>query len=355
MRKVLAGRAMRVIYLLPILPPMHPECEAISQEIALLRSRFDGRVVYVNPNGRLRLPLPRLAFGLSQLPDLRRQDDDVSLYHFYNPDPFAFPFLLALRRPVVYTIASGVGERPPNLSFLRRMAVVAVPDPRSLARLQAWGLENCLLQRPGIDTSRFTHSPQPLGPDEPCRLVVASAPWTEAQFASKGFDALLAAAEQAPELRLTLLWRGVLVDELHARLRTHGLEDRVEVIDGPTDVNAVLARAHGAALLATRPGIVKSYPHSLLDSLAAGKPVLVSRAIPLADYVAKTGCGVLVDEVTPAAVLAGVAKLRTQYDGYRRAAEKMGRRDFSLTGALDSAAAVYQAAQARSDRSRRAA
>ncbi|HXF61803.1 MAG TPA: glycosyltransferase [Caldilineaceae bacterium] len=346
---------MSIVYLLPMLPSVHPDCEAISQEIALLRSRFDGAVIHVNPNGRSPLPLPRLAFGLTQLPDLRRQDDRVLLYHFYNPDPFPFPFLLALRRPVVYTIASGVEKRRPNLAFLRRMAVVTVPDARSLAQLQGWGLKNCLLQRPGIDTSRFTHSPQPLGPGEPCRLVVASAPWTEAQFASKGFDTLLATAERTPDLHLTLLWRGVLVDELRARLRIHRLETRVEVIDGPADMNKVLARAHATALLATKPGIVKSFPHSLLDSLAAGKPVLVSRAIPMADYVAETGCGVVIDEVTPAAVLAGLAMLRAGYDGYRRAAEMVGQRDFSPAAALDSAAAIYQAAQSWSAHSGRSA
>lgn len=338
---------MKIVYLLPILPPRHPDCEALSQEIALLQRRFGGRVVYVNPNRHLPLPVPRLAFGLAQLPGLRRSADDETIYHFFNPDPFAFPFLMGLRRPVVYTIASGVGDRRPNVAFLRRMAVVTVPDARSLARLQAWGVDHVRLQRPGIDTARFTHHPLPLPPDGPIRIVVASAPWTPAQFASKGFDTLLAAAQQMPDLHLTLLWRGVLVDQLQARIRHAGVGDRVQVIDGPVDVNAVLARAHAAALLAAQPGIVKSYPHSLLDALAAGKPVLISRAIPMADYVSETGCGVVVDTVTPQAVRAGLTALRAGYDAYRRAAETVGRRDFAPDAALDAAAAIYQAAQAQ--------
>lgn len=337
---------MNPVYLLPILPPRHPECEALSQEIALLQSRFGGRVVFVNPNRHLPLPIPRLGFGLAQLPSLRRAETDSTLYHFFTPDAFAYPFLLGLRRPVVYTIASGVDTQQPNLGFLRRMAVVAVPDARSLARLQAWGLDNVYLQRPGIDTTRFTHHPLTPAVGEPLRVVVASAPWTPAQFASKGFDALLAAARQMPELHLTLLWRGVLVDEIRTRIASAGVGTQVEVMDGPVDVNAVLARAHAAALLATRPGLVKSYPHSLLDALAAGKPVLISQAIPMADYVAATGCGVVVDSVTPQAVCAGLAALRAGYEGCRRAAETVGRRDFSQAAALDAAAAIYQRAQA---------
>lgn len=341
-----AGSAMKLVYLLPILPPRHPECEAYSQEIALLQSRFGGHVVFVNPNRHLPVPAPRLAFGLAQLPSLRRAETGETIYHFFNPDPFAFPFLLGLRRPVVYTVAGGVETQRPNLGFLRRMAVVAVPDARSLARLQAWGLDNVALQRPGIDTARFAHHPMALAAGDPCRVVVASAPWTRAQFATKGFDALLAAAQQMPDLHLTLLWRGVLVDEIRARVEAAGLGAQVQVIDGPVDVNAALARAHAAALFAARPGLVKSYPHSLLDALAAGKPVLTSRAIPMADYVAETGCGVAVENVTPDAICAGLAALRAGYDGYRRVAETVGRRDFSQAVALDAAAAIYQTAQA---------
>lgn len=348
---------MKLVYLLPILPPRHPQCEAYSQEIALLQSRFGGRVVFVNPNQgtgalRLPLPLPRLVFGLAHLPGLRRAETPDTLYHFFNPDPFAFPFLLGLRRPVVYTIAGGVTAPRPNLGFLRRMAVVSVPDTRSLARLQTWGLDNVHLQRPGIDTDRFSHHPLPTAPGDPCRVVVASAPWTEAQFASKGFDALLTVAQQQPDLHLTLLWRGVLLEEILRRVQAAGLADRVEVLDGPVDVNAVLGRAHAAALFAAHPGIVKSYPHSLLDSLAAGKPVMTSRAIPMADYVAETHCGVVVDAVTPQAIGAGLSELCAGYDTYRRAAEMVGRRDFSQNAALDAAAAIYQTAQSKAASSR---
>ena len=38
------------------------------------------------------------------------------------------------------------------------------------------------------------------------------------QFAVKGFDALLDAARIVPDLHLTLLWRGVLTDEIRQRI-----------------------------------------------------------------------------------------------------------------------------------------
>ena len=333
---------MSIVYLLPILPPKSPQAEALSQEIALLRGHFGGELVYVNPNARLpRTLVPRLGFGWANLPNLWQRGRKARAYHFFNPDPFPFPFLLALRRPLVYTITSGISETRPNLAFFRRMAAITVPDERSLRQLQRWGLTNIYRQPPGIVTQHFTHHPMPLGDGAPLRLLVASAPWTAAQFTSKGFDALLATAQARPDLHLTLLWRGVLGDEIRRRVAALGVGTRVTVVDATVDVNATLASVHAAALFATAPGIVKSYPHSLLDALAAGKPVLVSRAIAMSDYVDANGCGVVVETVTPAAIATALGQLRRNYATYARAAATVGQRDFAAATLLDAMQRIY--------------
>lgn len=344
---------MSVAYLLPILPPREPGMEAVSQEIAAFREAFGGPLCYVNPNRHLpRTLIPRLLFGWSDLPHLRRLGHKVELYHFFNPDPFPYPFLLALPRPVVYTINGGLAQAAPRpspftLALLRRMAVVAAPDERTQTQLARWGLTNVALQQPGIDTTRFHHRPLPLGPHDPIRLLVASAPWTLDQFTGKGFDALLAAAAARPDLHLTLLWRGLHTQEIHRRVAAQGLAERVRVMDQAVDVDAELGRVHAAALLPVQPGLVKSYPHSLLDSLAAGKPVLVSKLLPMADYVARTGCGVVVDPVTPAGIGAALDHLRAGYPRFAEAAQQAGQVDFTLARARAAAAAIY--ARARGD------
>jgi glycosyltransferase involved in cell wall biosynthesis len=341
---------MSNIYLLPTLPPKSDKTEAIAQELELLRRNFGGEIVYVNPNLTLPRPLiPRLGFGWHTLAQLYRLAQTADRFHFFNPDPFPYPFLLALPKPVIYTITAGVEERP-NLAYFRRMSLITVPDERSLARLQSWGLRNVALQRPGIAIQRFSHQPLPLNMGEPLRLLVASAPWTPAQFRSKGFDALLAAAQKAPDLQLTLLWRGLLVEEIRRRIAALGLEERVTVIDQTVDVNAMLAQVHAAAIFATAPGIIKSYPHSLLDALAAGKPVLLSRTIAMADYVERECCGVVVDAVTPEAILTALAELRAHYALYAHNAAGAGQRDFGEAAALEAAAAIYAAAGQRAKR-----
>jgi glycosyltransferase involved in cell wall biosynthesis len=331
---------MNVLYHLTVLPPKIPEAEALSQEIAALRSRFKGDLVYLNPNVRSPVYLPRLLFGLPKLRALRAREREVQLHHVYNPDPFPFPILRCLQRPVIYTITSGVGERL-RPGFFNGLAAVTVADERSLTRLVSNGVKNGVLVRPGIDTSRFTCSPLPLRSD--IRLMVGSAPWTPAQFQTKGVEALLAAASQNPRLHLVFLWRGVLAETMVERVRRLDLAKQVTIIDELVDVNRVLAGVHAGITLAAKPGLIKSYPHSLLDSLAAGKPVLVSRAIPMADYVEATGCGRVIDRVGPADILTAVDALVRDYAALQKTARQVGQRDFRQEAMIASYQNVYEA------------
>jgi glycosyltransferase involved in cell wall biosynthesis len=120
------------------------------------------------------------------------------------------------------------------------------------------------------------------------------------------------------------------------------LENQVTVINRLVDVNSILAGVHASITLATSPGIVKSYPHSLLESLAAGKPVLVSRAIPMADYVEQTGCGLVVENLTPTDVLAGIQRLVTGYTGLEEAARRVGKESFSQEKMIASFRRLYE-------------
>jgi hypothetical protein len=138
------------------------------------------------------------------------------------------------------------------------------------------------------------------------------------------------------------LWRGVLVDEMERRMRGARVGQQVEVINKRVDVNQVLSTVHGSIALATDPAIIRPYPHSLLESLAAGKPVLVSKEIPMSDYVAHTGCGVMVESTESAAILAAVNSFADRYAQLQRAALEVGQRDFAQERMLTSFQVVYE-------------
>jgi glycosyltransferase involved in cell wall biosynthesis len=322
------------------LPPKLPGTEASLQELNMLKDHFGGEVVFINPNQRSSIYLPRLLFGFHLLKQIRAKEKSLQAHHLYNADPFPFPVLHWLRQPVIYSISSGVGNRRPDISFFSSLAAVTVSDERSLQRLQSWGLKNVHLVRPSIDSSRFTHTPLSLKSE--IRLMVGSAPWTKSQFQSKGFDGLLEAAQQMPNLRLVCLWRGLLVEEMDRRVRQMKLESQVEIINKKVNVNQILASVHGSITLVTDPVIIRSYPHSLMESLAAGKPVIVSRSIPMSDYVETNQCGIVAEMVTPGGIVNAIEMLIDNYSNFQLNAERIGARDFSQQDMIDSFQQVYQ-------------
>jgi glycosyltransferase involved in cell wall biosynthesis len=322
------------------LPPKVPGTEASLQELNTLKDHFGGEVVFINPNQNSPVYLPRLLFGFHLLREIKAKENNFQAHHLYNADPFPFPVLRWLRRPVIYSISSGVGNQRPNIDFFNSLAAVTVSDERSLQRLQSWGLKNVHLVYPSIDSNRFTHTPLSL--DSEIKLMVGSAPWMKSQFQSKGIDALLEAAQQMPNLRLVCLWRGLLVEQMEHRIQQMKLENQVEIINKKVDVNQILAGVHGSITLVTDPAIIRSYPHSLMESLAAGKPVIVSRSIPMSDYVEQNQCGAVAETVTSGEILKAIKTLTRNYTNFQQNAQHVGAHDFSPQIMINSFQQVYE-------------
>jgi glycosyltransferase involved in cell wall biosynthesis len=340
-----------VLYLVPTPPPVYPETEAYRQEIEALRARTGGRLVYINANRFLPrgcpFQIPRPFFGLLELPWLLATRGSSRLVQIYSPTLYPYPVLRALGRPVIYNLTGGSLPDSVDSGFFRRLGVVTVASDVLAERLRSLGDFPVRTVKPGVDTSRFAPTKLPLEGD--LHVLLASAPWTLEQFQVKGLDALLEVVAQDQRLRLTVLFRGMLFSEMVSRVRHAGVEDRVRVLDGPEDVSDILMGVHATVNLATTADVVKAYPHSLMESLAAGKPVVVSRAIPMSSYVEEQGVGTVVEEVSVSHLLTALDQLR---QGYREAALKaaeVGQKDFELEGLVSSFQAVHRELLERED------
>jgi glycosyltransferase involved in cell wall biosynthesis len=318
--------------------------EAVVQEVELLRAHFGGEVVALLPPFEPRAMRARPLYGWHRLPAILRLEQRCDLHHVYNSDLYLFPILRLLRKPIVYTVVSGLRPRFQTRSVraLRRLRGVAVPALHDVSVLEDLGLRNVRVVRPGIDVARFRQTPPPTGRE--FVLLAGSAPWIEEQFRSKGFETLFRVAEHTPWLRLILLWRGRLRDELQRRLARARLIDRVDVIDEWVDVNEVLARAHAAIVLARTPDLIKAFPHSLIEALACGRPAVTNACVPMADYLLATGTGEVAEAVSERAVLAAIERLKTDYAARQARAVEVGPRDFSREGLIAAYHALYEAA-----------
>lgn len=332
---------MRVLYLISAPAPAVEGTDAVVQEAEMLRARFGGERAHLAPSPRPGSRLPRPLYGLQMLPSLKRLERLVDLHHVYHAELFPFPVLRFLRKPVVYTVVSGLDpERVPRARFLARLGAIALPTSRDRERLLTAGFTRGHVVPAGIDVSRY--GCKPTEPRGTFVLLVGSAPWTREQFRTKGLDALLELARRTPSLRLVLLWRGWLLAELRQRIESLGVAEQVEVVNERVDVAPLLGRVHAAAVLAEEGRLVKAFPHSLLEALACGRPVLLNDRIAMADYVDETACGCIVGGIDVDALQEGLRRLEEGYDRFQANARRAGRRDFSQERLVECYRGIYE-------------
>ena len=318
-------------------------CDAVVQNVHALQSQVPGsQINHLYPGKKPGTRLPRRWWGVQQLSKLRRTQAKFQLHHIFNPDFYPFAVLRWLNQPIIFTAVTGLGQTSQQTAqqLAAKVHTLVVPTQADQQRLHGWGIDNTAVIRTGIETTKFHFQPPP--EDAPFTVLMGSAPWTEAQFHSKGIDTLLAAAQERPDLHLIFLWRGLLLAEMQQRIQAAGLARRVTILNEQVDVNEVLANVHAAVVLAEDQTLVKAFPHSLLESLAAGKPVLVSQSLALANYVQENQCGVVVTAVTPPAFLHALDQLLANYPHYQQNARGVGSRDFSQAQFMQAYTALYQ-------------
>jgi glycosyltransferase involved in cell wall biosynthesis len=332
---------MSILYLLTAPPPLFEGTDAVQQDVAVLRGAFGGKLLNLSPLKTSTRRFPKQLFGLHNIKELRASESRCKVNHVFFPTPYAFPVLRLLRNPIVYTVGGSLdaNRRPRARSQLAKLRAIVVSSERDAGILESWGLRNYAVIPPGIDASGLTPSKLPLGRE--LTLLMASAPWIRRQFELKGIDLLLATAAELPWLRLLLLWRGVLADELAMRVRRFGLEQRVEIVNRRVDINGYIERAHATVLLAKHGGIVKSFPHSLVESLMAGKPVLLSDTIAMSDYVSKHRCGVVLGRMEVAGLAAAIDILACDYEALACNAAQVAPAEFSIERMIESHRRLY--------------
>jgi len=333
---------MKILYLTTSPEPAIPGTDAVFQEIEALRSNVGGGDCFnLFPLSHPTRFLPKFLYGIQSLGQISELNSKYDMFHVYNSQLQVFPFLKKLKKPIIYSVVAGLGSqtRSPSKSDMRHIDTVVLSNERDAAIMDRWGFSNYRIIRSGIDTSHFRQTAPP--PLTEFTLLVGSAPWTKGQFASKGIDALIAVASKMEDLKLVFLWRGGHLKLLQEKIARAGIDEQVEIINERTDVGKLLQRVHATVVLAKTSKLVKAYPHSLMESLAAGRPVLISRAIPMADYVDQNRCGAVVDDIAISSLQNAIDAVRQGYSDLSSLATDGGNSRFSQQRLIDNYTGLY--------------
>lgn len=274
-----------------------PQWEAASKEVSALHEHQSESALFalntkhrrLGLAGRTRhIPLP---WGLIGLPLLSSAAARFQLNHIFAS---AAERLLVPRIGSARTILTVTKDAPSlarvesNLPNLKKLGAVVV---------ESEGHRELLLQG-GIDESRLhlvypgvaMHEYRPA--EGEFRILFASSPPVPNDLLSRGVHLMLRVAARMPQVRFVMAWRKANIDALHALIREYGVEN-IDVHNGYIeDMDELYASTHASILPGLTHNSLKPCPHSALNALAHGKPVLASGPTSISALLEREACGV---------------------------------------------------------------
>jgi len=326
--------------------------DALYNEIYKLKDYFGGRVTSLYPFSKPNSSYPALLYGAHNLFEIKTAESDHKINQIFAPSLSYLPFIHLLKKPIVYNVSTGISERGklfPN-GFLKKVSSFVVSNERDKNILHENGLNNVKIIRSAIETSTFKK--HQLSLNGTLHLMMASAPWETKQFHTKGIHLLLSALQQLKGVHLTFLWRNVLVKDMEQLINQYQVADKITFINENVDIQTLLHKVHGCVLLSNNSSIVKSYPHSLLESLACGKPVITSKEIPMADYINENQCGLILNDFNHHALIRLIENFKTNLQNLTDFAFHFNEHDFSIQKMMSEYRLLYHNILATQSRSK---
>jgi glycosyltransferase involved in cell wall biosynthesis len=162
----------------------------------------------------------------------------------------------------------------------------------------------------------------------------------------KGHQYLLEAATHLPEAQFVFAGDGPLRSTLEVQTRSLGLDERVTFLGYRTDIADLLAACDVFVL----PSLYEGLPLSVLEAMAAGKPVVATRVGGTAEAVLDGESGLLVPPADPIALTAAIRSVVNDHALAQRLASVAQQRveqEFSTENMINQTTAVYAELLAR--------
>ena len=326
-----------------------PRWEAVSKEIASLRQglagEIDGSLVSLNTkdsgfslSGReKRIPLPH---GLPLYPLVMPYASGFDINHLFASagDRLLTPVLSHSNS--VLTIAKDTATLrgfEHNLASLARLRAIVVQGDRDREILRQIGIrdEAVRLIRPGIAVEPYREAHGPF------TILFASSPLDAADFLSRGIYLITAVAALLPAVRFLLIWRTRHLAKLE-RIVASVAPGNITIINGVVDDMAGVYQGVHATVL---PGLEhRSFipcPRSGLESLAHGKPLLLSNLVSIASDVTRARAG-LAFEPTITGLKTAILELQKEYSAFQRNTQRYIADNFSPATHLELYRQLYR-------------
>ncbi len=337
------GVTMRITY---YVQRYRPQFEAVSKEVSRLAGHFrESR--HFKEGGEVKV----YNLHLDGLFNFKFNSRFCS--HHFLFYPLLFPLAwLASRRSRINHIYTSLGDRPylnvlnpqrtvltaaaschfrkvlKRKARLKKLRKIVVESERQKEQLKLLGIDEKKVEMvyPPVNLDKFSYQ----AAKGRFKILYASCPTREKDFEKRGVHLILEHARKNPE-EFIIPWRKGAYRKMDELVRRSGSETgNIRLFNQIIkDMNQLYAEAHCTIIPYTRfDDFLKLIPNSALESLAAGKPLLVSTKTEIAKIVEKERCGV-VFEPEAECLRRAVSQLKKNYLTYQRNCRRTAEKYFS--------------------------
>lgn len=257
---------------------------------------------------------------------------------FYNlaDDPFT-KHLFNTR--TIITCVNGEIRQLPRLDKIRKFVFESERDHEKFCETTKLGARSRIIY-PGVNIEEWKTARSGEPQNDKFRILFASMPFTPDSLKSRGFDLLINAAKALGNKYEFVVLNRMPPEVLRANF-SGDIPENVILIEKPiTDIREVY-KTCGAVVLPFRgPALNKSCPLSLVEGLAAGKPVIVTKDVGVSNIIAENSAGAVCD-VNYKNLAGAIEEVKSKIGTYRENAVKCAEKYFSLDNCLSEYSKLY--------------
>lgn len=330
---------------------IEPHREGISKEVFTFHNHFKGSYVLgTSPNGRFMHSRTERYLGVPSrcLPTLRYWVPFVAhsfklIHIIHGIDCYQYLKVKGCK-PVILTAISV--DHILSMDHYLKVHTIVVESSRDRAKLIAHGFEpnKVIVIYPGTDLSVFNDTAPP--PAGRFRILFASSPFSLEYMEPRGIRLLLESAKIKSDVEFILLWRkrGDTLNRVQQWINELSLTNVKVIHEDIAHMNRMFVDSHATITPFTSEKNTKSCPNSVVESLATGRPVLVSDKVGIADIIQSEQCGV-VFQPDVASLVAAITILQQGYATFRKNSRACTSRYFDEKVFLESYEQLYSAVE----------
>jgi glycosyltransferase involved in cell wall biosynthesis len=243
------------------------------------------------------------------------------------------------RRPILFTVVTPGNVLPRALLGKVTMFVAETAALASELRANGVAIERIRVIPPGVDLNRFRPVARPV---RPFTVLCANSPTSAHDLSARGIPLLIEAARLCPDVNFTILWRtsGDRAALERAIAALNPPSNVLNLRDDVRDMSRMYQQADAVAML-TAAGHGTSCPSSVVEALASGCPVVVSKSCALADVVGRAGAGLAVVR-EPHAIAHALNTLQAEHAARAAAARALAVECFDVDRFVSSYRRLYE-------------